>query len=134
MKKNRQEILEYINSLEGYEGYVQFSDRPIENIWTQKSNISTDAKDGFVYEAHFYNGSDSISIKQVNDVWLVDETKDTPLTDTQDFVGINNLKVKMAQIWEAKVDPLCEGMKVKKLKKVVFVGFEKGEKNDNSTI
>ena len=128
MKKNRQEILKYINSLKGYEGYVQFSDRPIEDIWTQKSDISVDAKDGFVYEAHFYNGSDSISIKQVNDVWLVDETKDTPLTDTQAFVGINNLKVKMAQIWEAKEDPLCEDMQVKKLKKVVFVGFEKGER------
>ena len=128
MKKNRQEILEYINSLKDYEGYVQFSDRPIEDIWTQKSDISVDAKDGFVYEAHFYNGSDSISIKQVNDVWLVDETKDTPLTDTQDFIGINKLKVKMAQIWEAKEDPLCEGMKVNKLTKVVFAGFEKGER------
>ena len=126
MKKNRQEILEYINSLKGYEGYVQFSDRPIEDIWTQKNDISVDAKDGFVYEVHFYNGSDSISIKQINNVWLVDETKDIPLTDTELFVGINNLKVKMAQIWEVKEDPLCEGMQVKKLTKVVFVGFQGG--------
>ena len=128
MKKNRQEILEYINSLKGYEGYVQFSDRPIEDIWTQRSDICVDAKDGFIYEAHFYNGSDSISIKQVNDVWLVDETKDIPLTDTEIFVGINNLKVKMAQIWEPEEDPLCEGMQVKKLTKVVIAGFEKGER------
>ncbi len=128
MKKNKQAIIAYINSLKGYEGYVQFSDRPIEDIWTQRGDVNIDAKDGFVYEAHLYNGSDSISIKQVNDVWLVDETKDIPLTDTEIFVGINNLKVKMAQIWEAKEDPLCEGMKVKKLTKVVFAGFEKGER------
>ena len=30
MKKNRNEIVEYINTLKGYEGYVQFSHRPIE--------------------------------------------------------------------------------------------------------
>lgn len=39
-------------------------------------------------------------------------------------MGIDNLKVRMAQIWEEREDNLCEGMKVKKLKKVVFIGFE----------
>ena len=32
----------------------------------------------------------------------------------------------MAQIWEEVEDKECENMKVKKLKKVVFAGFENG--------
>ena len=30
MQKTKEEIIEYINGLDGYEGYVQFSDRPID--------------------------------------------------------------------------------------------------------
>jgi CRISPR type III-associated protein (TIGR04423 family) len=33
----------------------------------------------------------------------------------------------MAQVWDEVIDPLCGDMKVKKLKKVVFTGFVKGE-------
>jgi len=86
-----------------------------------------------VYEAYFFNGKESITIKQVNNYWLVDETPlshselDSESSDTQTYIGKDNLKVKMAQIWEEVEDELCESMKVKKLKKVVFVGFEKGD-------
>jgi len=125
--KTKQEIIEYINSLKGYCGYVQFSNRPIEDIYKTYSDINVEEKGGFVYEAHFFNGTDSISIKQINDKWLVSETKNIPLTDTQTYIAKNNLNVTMAQIWEEKEDELCEGMKVKKLKKVVFAGFEKGD-------
>ncbi len=124
---NRNEIISYINELKGYQGYVQFSDRPIDkdkDIFRDFSDIQVEAKKGFIYEAHFYNGVDSITIKQINDSWLVDVTQNTPLDDTQTYIGIDNLKVKMAQIWEEVEDELCEGMKVKKIKKVVFVGFE----------
>ena len=128
MKKDKTEILKYINSLRGYEGYVQFSDRPIEDIWTQKSDISVDAKGGFVYEAHFSNGIESISIKQVNASWLVCVTNISNIQeeDTEIFHGLEK-NVKMAQIWEEVPDPLCEDMKVKKLQKVLFAGFVKGE-------
>jgi len=128
MKKDKTEILKYINSLRGYEGYVQFSNRPIEDIWTQKSDISVDAKDGFVYEAHFSNGVESISIKQVNATWLVCVTEIANIKeeDTEIFHALEK-NVKMAQIWEEVADPLCEDMKVKKLQKVLFAGFVKGE-------
>ena len=127
MKMNKQEIETYINSLKDYEGYVQFSDRPIEDIWTQKSDINIDSKDGFVYEAHFCNGSKSISIKQINDSWFVSTSNISNISDeeTQVYHAFEQ-NVKMAQIWEEVADELCEGMKVKKIKKVVFVGFEKG--------
>ena len=128
MKKNKLEIETYINSLKGYEGYIQFSDRPIEDIWTQKSDIKVDAKEGFVYEAHFCNGSESITVKQINDGWVVSTTDISNMTDqdTQIYHAFKQ-NVKMAQIWEEVADKFCEGMKVKKIKKVVFVGFEKGD-------
>ncbi len=126
MKKNREEILDYINGLKGYQGYVQFSDRPIEDIFKDYTNIKIKDKGGFVYEAYFFNGSDSITIKQINDSWIVDETKNIPLLETQVYLTKDKIKIKMAQIWKSEEDKLCEDMKVLKLDKVVFAGFEGG--------
>jgi len=127
MRKDREEIENYINKLKSYEGYVQFSHRPIDlkkDIFPKSDDIDeNDFKDGFIYEVHFFNGKDSITIKQINESWLVDKVENIPLKDTQTYMGINNLKIKMAQIWEEKPDELCEGMEVKKLQKVVFAGF-----------
>ena len=127
-KETKTKIVEYINSLKGYEGYVQFSDRPIEDIWTQRSDITIDAKDGFVYEAHFCNGVESIGIRQVNATWLVSKTdiSNVPSEDTEIYFA-HGKNVKMAQIWKNEKDEFCEGMLVKKLTKVVFAGFIKGE-------
>lgn len=124
MKKNQTEIIDYINTLKGYQGYIQMSDRPISDIWTSYSDIYFTPQCGFVFEAYFFNGKDSIAIKQINDSWLVGEVKNIPLTDIQTYHAINKLKVKMAQIWEAENDPFCEDMLVLKLKKVVFAGFK----------
>jgi CRISPR type III-associated protein (TIGR04423 family) len=129
MKKNKLEIIDYINSLKGYQGYVQFSDTKIRecDIFKEFQDINLTTTNGFIYEAHFYNGSDSIAIRQINNTFYINEENNVPLKDTQAYIGINNLKIKMAQIWDEKVDNLCEDMKVKKLSKVVFVGFEKGD-------
>jgi len=133
MKKTREEIIDYINALKDYQGYVQFSHRPIDkdrDIFIDK-NPKVENENGFTYEAHFYNGKDTITIKQINEYWLVDETKDIPLSDIQSYITeIKNFnyRVRMAQIWEEENDELCEGMKVKRLKRVVFAGFEKEKK------
>ena len=138
----KQKVIEYINNLQNYQGYVQFSHRRIDktkDIFVETNPKITD-EEGFIYEAHFYNEKEkkSISIRQINDKWFISKTDISNidetniqeyLTDIKEF----NYKVKMVQIWEKENDPLCENMKVKKLKKVVFAGF-KGEKNDNSTI
>lgn len=124
MKKNRQETLDYINALTGYQGYVQFSDRPIEDIFKDYSDIKVQEKEGFVYEAYFFNGSDSITIKQINDSWIIDKTENIPLSDTQIYESKDGLKIKMAQIWKCEKDKLCANMEVLKLDKVVFAGFE----------
>ena len=139
--QTKKEVINYINDeLKGYQGYVQFSDRSIDktkDIFLETDPNITDEK-GFIYEAHFCNDKESISIKQINDRWLISKTDISNIdgTDIQEYltdIKEFNYKVKMAQIWEEENDPLCEDMKVKKLKKVVFAGF-KGEKNDNSTI
>ena len=136
MRKNRDEIIDYINMLSGYEGYVQFSHRAIDldnDIFPRSSDISNE--DGFVYEAHFFKDNESVMIRQVNDAWLCSKTdlSEVEDKDKETFYAIAGLKVNMAQIWEAKEDELCEGMEVLKLQKVVFAGFSienKGEKND----
>lgn len=136
MKKNQTEILSYINSLKGYQGYIQMSDKSTIDVWCDFGDISFAPESGFVYEAHFFNGTDSIAIRQINDCWLVSTTdiskqleekaknKDWP--DIQTCHAIGDLQVKMAQIWESVEDEFCEGMKVLKLKKVVFAGFVNG--------
>lgn len=124
-KYTQQGIIDYINNLKGYQGYIQYSDRAIENIWTSYADICCDPKNGFVYEAHFFNGAYSIAIRQVNGDWLVDETKKVLFDDTQIYYAKGNHKVKMAQVWIDELDELCDDMLVKKLKKVVFAGFEK---------
>ncbi len=128
MKKNETEVINYINGLKGYQGYIQMSDNAIKDIWHNFSDINFTPKSGFVYEAHFFNGKDSIAIRQINNEWIVDEVENVPMDNVQVFEGKHNIKVKMAQVWEETKDELCENMPVQKLKKVVFAGFEGGKK------
>jgi CRISPR type III-associated protein (TIGR04423 family) len=127
----KQQVVEYINDLQNYQGYVQFSHRPIDkskDIFLD-NNPKIEDEEGFIYEAHFCNGKESIVIKQINDGWFISKTNISNIdkNDIQEFitdVSEFNYKVKMAQIWEEVEDELCENMKIKKLKKVVFAGFE----------
>ena len=130
-------MIEDIKKLQGYDGYIQFSDKKIRSCDIFKDDdiaMKIDPTAGFIYEAHFCNGVESIQIRQVNDRWLVSTTdltnKEFDISYEEYISDIENFpyKVKMAQIWETQEDPLCEGMQVKKLTKVVFVGFEKGER------
>jgi len=135
--KSKKEVVEYINTkLQEYEGYVQFSHRPLDkerDLFYNEKKVEVQDEEGFIYEAHFCNGKTSVTIKQINDGWSISKTdiSDVPDSDIESYISKVegfNYKVKMAQIWESEPDPLCEGMDVKKLKKVVFAGFEKGGK------
>lgn len=129
---SKKEIIDYINTLKDYEGYVQFSHRAInkeDDIFYEGKNVKVDDEEGFIYEAHFCNAKESISIKQINATWLVSKTNIENISegDIQKYVSEIedfNYDVKMAQIWSEVEDAQCEGMKVKKLQKVVFAGFE----------
>lgn len=139
-----EEVMEYINSLSGFSGYIQFSNREIQKqdiFDNEKIAIQSDDNKSFIYEAHFCDGKSSISIKQINGSWYVSMSDISTLEedDIQIYqTSVNSLKknIKMAQIWISKKDEMCENFEVKKLQRVVFAGFqdEKGEKNDNSTI
>jgi CRISPR type III-associated protein (TIGR04423 family) len=129
----KQKVIEYINNLQNYQGYVQFSHRPIDkskDIFLDNNPQIEDEK-GFIYEAHFCNNKESISIRQINDSWFISKTDISNIdkNDIQEFitdVKEFNYKVKMAQIREEVEDESCENMPVKKLKKVVFAGFVDG--------
>ncbi len=126
------DVIEFINNLEGYQGYVQFSHRKIDidkDVFINKQpHISKEA--GFIYEAHFTNEKESICIKQKNECWICSKSDISEIDDKDKntFKGIGSLKVRMAQIWETEKDNLCENFKVKKLKAVVFAGFNGGDK------
>lgn len=126
----RQEITEYINGLKNVEGYVQFSHRPLDSqkdIWEKTAPKSIDVQEeGFVVEAYFYDDTDSITIYRHNEFWYVDEVNISDINgdDMQKYMTKHGRYVKMAQIWKAEEDEYCEDMKVLKLKKVVFAGFD----------
>jgi len=132
--KTMEEVIEFINSLDGYSGYVQFSHRPIDkikDIFIDK-NPKINNENGFIYEAHFCNGKESISIKQINNEFLLSRSDISNIKEDDIQIYISDIagfdyKIKMAQIWKSELDELCDSMKVMKLQKVVFAGFEKGE-------
>ena len=140
MRKSREEIIDYINGLSGYEGFVQFSHRPIDikrDVFIG-SNPKVEEEEGFVLEAHFFNETDSVTVRQINDIWMVDESHNILLDDVATYHAIGDLKINMAQQWKPQEDDNCADMEVMKLEKVVFAGFwideKKGEQDDNSTL
>ncbi len=125
---NRTEVIEYINGLKDYEGFVQFSHRAIDlkkDIFPRVDDIEDER--GFIYEAHFYKDNESIMIRQLNHEWVVSVTDMSDKkfeVSIEKFYAISDLKINMAQMWEAKEDELCADMEVMKLQKVVFAGFQ----------
>jgi len=121
---NKNEIVKYINNLKGYQGYIQYLSQSIN----KKKDIFIDSdikvEDKEIYEAHFANDKKSVSIKLINGKYKISEFDLTKEEDIKCFEIDFKYKVKMAQIWEEEVDELCENMKVKRLKAVVFTGFE----------
>ena len=139
MRKNRDEILKYVNeNLKGYEGYIQLMGKKIdkEHLFLEGERDPSLGEDELIYEAHFFSKSEnkSVSIRQINDGWFVDEVDLNKVTleenGTKTFYSkFSDFKIKMAQIWEEENDKLCENLPVLKLQKIVFAGFEKDEKD-----
>ncbi len=141
--ESNESLIEYIDTLKSYEGYVQFSDEPLRrcDIFEGLQDIKLTPTKGFVYEAHFCNGQNSIMIRQQNAEWVVSKTdivtEDEKIEIDFEYFALektallekdkeNKLKsnwVKMAQIWKSEADDLCDSMDVMKLQKVVFAGF-----------
>lgn len=148
MKKNRDEILKYVNeNLRDYEGYIQLMGEKIDekHLFLAGERTPGLGEDELIYEAHFFNANlkKSISIRQINDAWFVDETELNKValeeSDIKTFYPkFGNFKIKMAQIWQDEKDEFCEVLRedgtreslpVLKLQKIVFAGFVKDEKD-----
>lgn len=159
MKKNKDEILKYVNeNLKGYEGYIQLMGEKIDekHLFLAGERTPGLGEDELIYEAYFFDekSKKSVSIRQINDAWFVDETelgganldpKKNP--DIKEFhskfkpefsAKFKEVKIKMAQIWQDEKDEFCEvpqgngtleGLPVLKLQKIVFAGFVKDEKD-----
>lgn len=72
MRKNRNEILKYVNeNLKGYEGYIQLMGKKIdkEQLFLEGERDPSLGENELIYEAHFFSKSEnkSVSIRQVND-------------------------------------------------------------------
>ena len=148
MRKNRDEILRYVNeNLKGYEGYIQLMGEKIDekHLFLTSERTPSLGEDELIYEAHFFNANlkKSISIRQINDAWFVDETELNKValeeSDIKTFCPkFGSFKIKMAQIWQDEKDEFCEvlredgtreGLPVLKLQKIVFAGFVKDKKD-----
>lgn len=159
MRKNKDEILKYVNeNLKDYEGYIQLMGKKIdkEQLFLAGERTPGLGKDDLIYEAHFFNANSkkSVSIRQINDGWFVDETelggvnldpKENP--DVKEFhskfklefsAKFKDIKIKMVQIWKEEKDEFCkvlrddkirESLLVSRLQKIVFAGFVKDEKD-----
>lgn len=131
-----EKAVEYINSLNGFSGYIQFSNKDIrkQDIF-DGATIDIESEDGFIYEAHFCDNKNSICIRQINSLWYVSisDISQVKKEDTQIYksrvIKSFEKNIKMAQVWEEKEDEMCENFKVKKLQRLVFIGFtdEKGD-------
>ena len=139
MKKNRDEILEYVNSLTGYEGYIQLMSEKIDekHIFFAGEKSPGLSEGELIYEAHFFSLSQnkSIFIRQINDGWFVDETDLSSVKLSEDDVKVfyaksSDIKIKMAQIWIEENDELCEELPVLKFKKSAFAGFIRDKKDE----
>lgn len=140
--KTKEEVKNFIENLEGFDGYVQISNREFERekdlFINKKIKIYDD--EGFVVEGFFCNGEKSIMISFLNGEWVVGEydikglKKEVFLSKLKD----ENLKIKLAHIFEEREEVIsdidCENketIKTLQLKTVVFAGFE-GVKNEST--
>lgn len=139
--KSNDEIKNYLENLEGFEGYVQISNRPIDkekDIFINKKIKIEDENNGFIVEGAFYKNNKSIMINFVNGEWLLSEYD---LKDNIKYEKFNtkikdfNKKIRLAQIFEELEEEIFdvneenkEKIKTIKLKSVVFAGFEGDEK------
>ncbi|WP_434241380.1 TIGR04423 family type III CRISPR-associated protein [Aliarcobacter cryaerophilus] len=136
--KTKEQLKEFYESLSGlFEGYIQMSDKKLDNIFSSKQLLPAwkdlHNENNFILEACLFDGDRSITIRQVNDKFAVIDKKLSDFKEeqktTQIFLAKSNeenvnLKAKITQIWEEKEDENCENIKVLKPTLQLFSGFE----------
>lgn len=128
--EKKEDVIKYINNLQGFNGMVRFSHRKFDedkDLFYQKTP-KVENEIGFISEAYFCDDKSSISIKMLDGIWYIDNVNIQNLDENDISKYVLNIekfgkKAKLAQIWEAKNDELCNNLKTLKLQKVVFAGF-----------
>lgn len=146
----KSKVIEYINlNLKNYDGFVQFSNRKFDEKKDLFVNnkVVIENENGFIGEAYFYDegSKTSVSIRMLDGKWYVDKI-DLVGVEKQDIqiyksiIKNSSLNIKMAQIWEEESGcakdmsgKILDEFKTLSLKKVVFMGLQKGEENENNS-
>ena len=134
--KTETQLEAFYNDLKGnYEGYIQMSDSRIEHIFQDASPLpewhSLHNGVNYILELALYEpeSKNSILIRQANENWVVLEKilTDQEIKDADNFYTIkDNVKAKIAQIWEEQEDEFCLGLKTLIPQTLLFAGFAKG--------
>ena len=147
IKNTQDELKDYYNKLNGkYQGYIQLSDRRIEHIFVEESELpkweNLHNSVNYILEIAFFEPGTkkSILVRQANEKWLVLEKilTDKEIKEADSFYTVidkENLQAKIAQIWEEEADEFCEvgedeykdKLKVLKPKVLMFAGFEESK-------
>ncbi len=139
--KTSEQLKEFYKSLtKQFEGYIQMSDAKLNKIFTSKQVLPSwedlHNSKNFIFEACFFDGDRSITIRQVNNKFVVIDEKLSSFNKenitSENFIAKSLeenivLKAKITQIWEEKEDEYCINLKALKPTIQLFSGFIKGE-------
>ncbi|TLT02800.1 TIGR04423 family type III CRISPR-associated protein [Aliarcobacter cibarius] len=136
--KTFEELKDFYKSLsKEFEGYIQMSDKKLNKIFSSRQILPTWEelhKKNFILEACLFDGDRSVTIRQVNDKFLVIDEKISNFSNISKefFIAKSlekdiSLKAKFIQVWEEKEDVNCLNMKVLKPTIQLFAGFSIGD-------
>ena len=137
--KTLEQLKEFYESLSSeFEGYIQMSNEKLNKVFTSKQKLpswdSLHNGKNFIFEACFFDGDRCLTIRQMNNAFVVIDEKLSNYENKTEEIFIaksleNNmkLKAKITQIWEEKEDKNCENLQVLKATLLLFSGFTKGD-------
>ena len=137
--KTQDQLKDFYENLNGeFEGYIQMSNEKLDKILSSKQTLpfweDLHKNKNFIFEACFFDGDRSITIRQINNAFVVIDEKLSNYENKTEEIFIaksleNNmkLKAKITQIWEEKEDENCENLQVLKPTLLLFSGFTKGD-------
>ncbi len=137
--KTFEQLKEFYQTLTNeFEGYIQMSNEKLNKIYLIKQSLPSweelHQDKGFIYEACFFDGDRSVTIRQFNNGFLIIDKNlsDFEIITQEKFMAKSDeeglvIKAKISQIWEEKEDENCLNKKVLKPTLLLFSGFEKGD-------
>lgn len=126
-----------------FEGYIQMSDEKLDKIFSSKQTLPSwenlHENKNFILEACLFDGDRSITIRQINDKFVIIDKKLSDFSDENKkeeiFIAKSTeknveLRAKITQIWQEKEDENCENLQVLKPILLLFSGFTEFTKGE----